>query len=76
MKKIEEKKIKKTAMPRLMQNSIKFMTWKFLRGATVIPESRVGAEGSENGNFLLFYVLKISLHRGVGGSKKSENFLT
>ena len=49
MKKIEEKiKSKMTAMPRLMEKSVKIVMWKFLRGgatfipgATSIPESRV-----------------------------------
>ena len=50
MKNFEEKiKSKMTAMPRLMQKSIKIVMWKFLRGGatvisggTFIPESRVG----------------------------------
>ena len=32
--------------------------------------------GPENGNFPLLYVVKISLCRGVGGSKKPQNTLT
>ena len=31
----------------------------------------VGWGGLENGNFLLLYVLKMSLHRGMGGWKKA-----
>ena len=29
-------------------------------------------DGTENGNFLLLYVLKMSLHRRVGGSKETK----
>ena len=32
--------------------------------------------GPENGNFPLLYVVKMSLHRWVGGSKKAQNTLT
>ena len=32
--------------------------------------------GPENGNFPLLYVVKISLRRWVGGSKKPKNTLT
>ena len=32
--------------------------------------------GPENGNFPLLYVVKMSLCRWVGGSKKPENTLT
>ena len=32
--------------------------------------------GTENGNFPLLYVVKMSLCRGVGGSKKPQNTLT
>ena len=35
---------------------------------------RVG--GPENGNFSLLYVVKMSLPRWVGGSKKSQNTFT
>ena len=32
-----------------------------------------GGAGPENGNFPLLYVMKMSLHRGVGGSEKHQN---
>ena len=32
--------------------------------------------GPENGNFPLLYVVKMSLRRWVGGSKKPQNTLT
>ena len=32
-----------------------------------------GGGGPENGNFPLLYVMKMSLHRGVGGSEKHQN---
>ena len=32
--------------------------------------------GTENDNFPLLYVMKMSLCRGVGGSKKPQNTLT
>ena len=32
----------------------------------------IGGGGSDNGNFPLLYTLNISLHRGVGGSKKAK----
>ena len=33
-------------------------------------------DGSENGNFPLLYLVKMSLRRWVGGSKKPKNTLT
>ena len=36
---------------------------------------RPKAEGSENGNFPLLYLLKMSLCRGMGGSKKAKTTL-
>jgi hypothetical protein len=41
-------------------------------GHLYITKGHWGGEGgSENGDFLVLYVLKMSLRRGVGGSKKA-----
>ena len=45
-------------------------------GTIFILRKGIGVGGPENGNFPLLYVMKMSLHRGVGGSKKPQNTLT
>ena len=44
-------------------------------GSIYILRKDIGV-GSENGNFPFLYVMKMSLRRGVGGSKKPQNTLT
>ena len=43
-----------------------------VRGLYILRKDLWVSGGSENGNFPLLYVIKISLHRGVGGSKKPQ----
>ena len=45
-------------------------------GAIFILRKDIGVGGPENGNFSLLYVVKMSLRRWVGGSKKPQNTLT
>ena len=45
-------------------------------GAIFILRKDIGVGGPENGNFPLLDVVKMSLHRWVGGSKKPQNTLT
>jgi hypothetical protein len=45
-------------------------------GAIFILRKDIGVGGPDNGNFPLFYVVKMSLRRWVGGSKKPKNTLT
>ena len=45
-------------------------------GAIFILLKDIGVGGPENGNFPLLYVVKMSLRRWVGGSKKAKNPLT
>ena len=45
-------------------------------GAIFILRKDIGVGGPENGNFPLLYVVKMSLYRWVGGSKKPQNTLT
>ena len=45
-------------------------------GAIFILRKDIGVGGPENGNFPLLYVVKLSLRRWVGGSKKPQNTLT
>ena len=50
--------------------------WDSHKGSIYILGKDIGAGGSEKGNFPLLYVMKMSLRRGVGGSKKPPNTLT
>ena len=43
-----------------------------MQGTIFISLRDIGVGGSENDNFHLLYAMKISLHRGVGGSKQVE----
>ena len=45
-------------------------------GAIFILRMDIGVGGSENANFPFLYVVKMSLRRWVGGSKKPQNTLT
>jgi hypothetical protein len=45
-------------------------------GAIFILRKGKGVGGPENGNVSLLYVVKMSLRRLVGGSKKAQNTLT
>ena len=45
-------------------------------GAIFILRKGIGVGGPENSNFSLRYVVKMSLRRWVGGSKKPQNTLT
>ena len=45
-------------------------------GAIFILRKDIGVGGPENGNFPLLYVVKMSLRRWVGVSKKPQNTLT
>ena len=51
-------------------------TFHFKLGAIFILRKDIGVGGRENGNFPLLYVVKMSLRRWVGGSKKPQNTLT
>ena len=69
-----------------LKQTIPPMIWIFTEGEGDGIESRLGAifllrkdigvGGPENGNFPLLYVVKMSLRRWVGGSKKPQNTLT
>ena len=58
----------------------KFHWYKFFLkgslGAIFILRKDIGVGGPENWNFPLLYVVKMSLRRWVGGSKKPQNTLT
>ena len=41
-------------------------------GTIYILRKEIGEGGSENDNFPLLYVMKMTLRRGVGGSKNSQ----
>ena len=59
--------------------SWRWRAWEyFLKylGAIFILRKDIGVGGPENGNFPLLYVVKMSLLRWVGGSKKAQNTLT
>ena len=43
-----------------------------MQGTIFILRRDIGVGGSENGNFHLLYAMKMSLHRGVGGSKQAK----
>ena len=45
-------------------------------GAVFILRKDKGVGSPENGNFPLLYVVKMSLRRWMGGSKKPQNTLT
>ena len=51
------------------------LRWTWL-GAIFILRKDIGVGGPENGNFPLLYVVKMSLRRWVGDSKKPQNTLT
>ena len=42
-------------------------------GAIFIIRKEIGVGGPENGDFPLLYVVKMALHRWVGGSEKPQN---
>ena len=48
----------------------------FELGAIFLLRKDIGVGGPENGNFPLLYVIKMSLHRWLGVSKKPQNALT
>ena len=45
-------------------------------GAIFTLRKDIGVGGPENGKFPLLYVVKMSLQRWVGGSKRPQNTLT
>jgi hypothetical protein len=55
-------------------------TFKYESGVSskgpYILRKDIGVGDSENGNFPLLYVVKMSLYRWVGGSKKPQNTLS